>query len=385
MKRLTQIFQALLGAAALILTALIATGRLAWRTIRNRQKKRSKWFRRSIATILILFPIGIITLIAVASYDKKHGRSYWRDKELSKDVVAHSYRDNRFRIFDKKSNKYTTSKIYWVADANNNDSLTVYALPHKRGYINVKTGEIVIDAQSNNYSKAWIFSEGVAAVMKDGKIGFINTDNEVVIPFIFDYPKRPYSDIHNYLFHNGYCMMTDKEGKCGLIDAAGNWVVEPIYDEVWVPQDNGLRVVVKNGKRGLLDTSAKVIYPTEYDKIQIAGNNAGIVLAKDGRMWQVDNEGNVINPFMFDSSMWLSYPMEYTECNDILYTFSIYAKYEVNNCYGIMNRLTGKPITPAIYSDISMLSAEVFEVQEAYTGDYYLVDSKGKNINSSSF
>lgn len=35
MKRLTQIFQALLGVAALILTALIAAGRLAWRTIRN--------------------------------------------------------------------------------------------------------------------------------------------------------------------------------------------------------------------------------------------------------------------------------------------------------------------------------------------------------------
>ncbi|MBR5281467.1 MAG: hypothetical protein IKU22_01660 [Alistipes sp.] len=35
MKRLTQIFQALLGVVALILTALIATGRLAWRTIRN--------------------------------------------------------------------------------------------------------------------------------------------------------------------------------------------------------------------------------------------------------------------------------------------------------------------------------------------------------------
>ncbi len=35
MKRLTQIFQALLGVVALILTALIAAGRLAWRKIRT--------------------------------------------------------------------------------------------------------------------------------------------------------------------------------------------------------------------------------------------------------------------------------------------------------------------------------------------------------------
>ena len=40
MKRLTQIFQALLGVTALILTTLVAAGRLAWRTIRNWWKNR---------------------------------------------------------------------------------------------------------------------------------------------------------------------------------------------------------------------------------------------------------------------------------------------------------------------------------------------------------
>ena len=58
MKRLTQIFQALLGVVALILTAIIAFGRFAWRTIRTWWKKRSKWLRRSIVTIFILVPVG---------------------------------------------------------------------------------------------------------------------------------------------------------------------------------------------------------------------------------------------------------------------------------------------------------------------------------------
>ena len=47
MKRLTQIFQALLGVVALILTAIIAFGRLAWRTIRSWWKNRPKWVRYS--------------------------------------------------------------------------------------------------------------------------------------------------------------------------------------------------------------------------------------------------------------------------------------------------------------------------------------------------
>lgn len=36
MKRLTQIFQALLGVAALMCAALIAAGRFAWNAMRNR-------------------------------------------------------------------------------------------------------------------------------------------------------------------------------------------------------------------------------------------------------------------------------------------------------------------------------------------------------------
>ena len=63
MKRLTQIFQALLGVVALIFTAIIAFGRLAWRTIRNWWKKRSKWLCRSIATVLILISVGFVDVV----------------------------------------------------------------------------------------------------------------------------------------------------------------------------------------------------------------------------------------------------------------------------------------------------------------------------------
>ena len=96
MKRLTQIFQALLGVAALILSALIAAGRLTWRTIRNWWKKRSKWVRRSIATILILIPVGFVVLIAYAYYDSEYGRWYWKDNYLSKNVEVHGFGTIKF-------------------------------------------------------------------------------------------------------------------------------------------------------------------------------------------------------------------------------------------------------------------------------------------------
>ena len=378
MKRLTQIFQALLGVVALILTAIVAFGRLAWRTIRNWWKKRSKWLRRSIATILILIPVGFVALVGYALYEDAYGRDYW-DRKLSENVTLRSFSDNKWRVYNKQTGEYTTEKINWVSEAPETDSLAVYALPGKRGYININTGRIIIDADANDYRKAWVFSDGLAAVMKDGKIGFINDQNDVVIPFLFDYTDKCRMYDFGYVFHNGYCAMTDADGNLGLIDKNGNWVLEPEYDEIWAPHKSGYRVIVKDSKHGILDSTGTIIYPAEYGYISIIPD--GFVLNKGGKKWQVDFEGNTVQPFMFDNTYYLKYPIGYNECGDIEYAFADFVKYEVMSCYGVMNRMTGEPITPAIYSDINMLSKDLFEVQEYDSYDWYLIDTKGNVVS----
>lgn len=379
MKRLTQIFQALLGVAALILTALVAAGRLAWRTIRNWWKKRSKWLRRLIVTLLVMIPVGFVILIAYAYYDSEYGKSYWNEKVLSQKVEAHYFRDGKYRVYNRCTGEYTTPKLNWVSDAPENDSLAVYALPNKRGYINVNTGRVVIDAKANDYRKAWVFSEGLAAVMKDGKIGFINDKNEVVIPFQFDYTDKCRMWDFGYLFHGGYCIMTNTNGDLGLIDKSGNWVVEASYDEIWAPHKSGYRVVVKDSKHGVLDPTGTIVYPAEYGYINIIPD--GFVLIKGGKQWQVDFEGDIVQPFMFDNTYYLNYPIGYNECGEIQYAFADFVKYEVMSSYGIMNRITGEPLTPAIYSDINMLSKDLFEVQEYDSYEWYLLDTKGNVVS----
>ena len=379
MKRLTQIFQALLGVVALILTAIVAFGRLAWRTIRNWWKKRSKWLRRSMVTILILIPVGFVALAGYALYEDAYGRDYW-DRKLSENVTLRSFSDNKWRVYNKQTGEYTTEKINWVSEAPETDSLAVYALPGKRGYININTGHIIIDAEANDYRKAWVFSDGLAAVMKDGKIGFINDKNEVVIPLQFDYTDKCRMYDFGYVFHNGYCAMTDADGNLGLIDKNGNWIVEPGYDEIWAPHKSGYRVIVKDGKHGILDSTCAIVYPAEYGYINIISD--GFVLNKGGKKWQVDFEGNIVQPFMFDNTYYLKYPIDYNECGEMQFAFADFLKYEVMNSYGIMNRITGEPITPAIYSGINMLSKDLFEVQEYDSYDWYLIDTKGNVIPS---
>ena len=378
MKTLSKIFQALLGVVALSLTALIAGGRLAWRSIRNRWKIASKWVRRTIVASFLLIALAFAALVAYAIYDDAKGRWY-ADIWLSDDVVVYYFADDTYRVYNTSTEKYTTPRISWVASAAENDSIGVYAIDDRRGFINTKTGDIVINAKSNDYEKAWVFSEGLAAVMKEGKVGFVDANNKLVIPFRFDYSDKCRTYEIGYLFHDGYCVMTNKDGKFGLIDISGNWVVEPEYDELWNACENGNRIVVNDGKHGVLDSCFKVLYPTEYFYIDVLSD--GFVLTKDGRKWQVDLEGNVVNPFLFDGSRYMEYPISYSDNNGVEYALSDYMEYYVNNNSGIMNRITGKPITPALYDDVYMISDKLFKVQDAETYDWYIIDVNGNRVN----
>lgn len=378
MKTLSKIFQALLGVVALSLTALIAGGRLAWRSIRNRWKIASKWMRRTIVASFFLIALAFAALVAYAIYDDTMGR-WFADESLSDDVVVYYFADDTYRVYNTSTEKYTTPRISWVVSAAENDSLGVYAIGDRRGFINTKTGDVVIDAKANDYEKAWVFSDGLAAVMKDGKVGFVDVNNKLVIPFQFDYSDKCRTYEIGYLFHDGYCVMTNKDGKFGLIDINGNWVVEPEYDELWNACENGNRIVVNDGKHGVLDSCFKVLYPTEYFYVDVLSD--GFVLTKDGKMWQVDLEGNVVNPFMFDGSEYMEYPVSYCSNNGIEYALSDYMEYYINNNSGIMNRITGKPITPALYDDVYMISDKLFKVQDAETYDWYIIDVNGNRVN----
>lgn len=150
------------------------------------------------------------------------------------------------------------------------------------------------------------------------------------------------------------------------------------YDEIWAPHDNGYRIIVDDNKYGVLDSMCNLVYPAEYGYVDLLPD--GFVLTKGGKKWQVDFEGNIIQPFMYDNTYYLNYPIGYDDNGDMQYAFADYAKYEVMNLYGIMDRITGKPITPALYSDVNMISKYLFEVQNPESYDWFLVDNKGNMI-----
>ena len=173
---------------------------------------------------------GIIIFSIAASCSQEEPVAVKPSEEgllLNDDLVAIKEDDGNITIKNTETGEITAEKIKfdWTS-ASPNDSLGVFCSDGKRGYYNSYTGKIVIPAQ---YRRAWIFSEGLAAVQKNGHIGFLNRKGEVVIPFRYPYHGNPLSE---FIFKNGHCIVADTTGKCGVINKKGEWTIQPKYDNI---------------------------------------------------------------------------------------------------------------------------------------------------------
>lgn len=129
------------------------------------------------------------------------------------------------------------------------------------------------------------FHEGLVMIMKNGKAGFLDKQGKVAIPFLYERAKD---------FAEGFAAVK-KAGKWGFINKEGKNVIPCQYDKVASFRE-GLVAVVKNGKSGYINTKGKEIVPFIYDKPEdwepLYDFHEGLaVVKKNGVYGYVDKEG----------------------------------------------------------------------------------------------
>ncbi len=231
--------------------------------------------------------------------------------------------------------------VDWVCTGR--DSLAVFAKDDKRGYFNIHTGEIVVPL---TYKHAWVFSEGLAGVVQNDMVGFINSKGDLVIPC--RYPYRGNS-LTEFVFNNGHCVVANEKQQIGVIDTLGNWVIKPIYDNVNLTR--------------------------EY----------AVVYAKGQFKQQVDFSGNVLNSRVIDYVSSLYFPSNYInketgEPESGSVENEKYAKYRVGEFYGLMST-NGRVITLPIYADIIGISESLFMAQLKDYDSMVLINAQGEIIS----
>lgn len=262
---------------------------------------------------------------------------------LNDDVVAYRSGDGAVTFKNTETGKVTIKGIDldWTTPSPN-DSLAVFCSNNKRGYYNVYTGEIAIPAQ---YRRAWIFRDGLAGVQKNGNIGFIDHQGNVVIDFLFPYHGNPLS---SFVFEDGHCVVADNQGKCGVIDHTGAWLI-----------------------------------PAEYDCVNAYKEYA--IVTRDGVTMQVGYDGQVINSFVLDNIKELtlkeevSYVTNDGEIHVVEQTVKtgLYA-YCIGGRYGLLDGTTLKRLTEPLYKNIYAISKTLYK---AYLLDYsseVILNEKGE-------
>ena len=179
----------------------------------------------------------------------------------------------------------------------------------KWGYKNDK-GKIIIP---KIYDGVYFFNEmGIAPVVKNNKIGFIDIKGKEITQFVYDYKDAPYfawyynnwnyqgvyknknaglidktgkeiiptnlgyqevgifnqiseNEFDNSFFIDGYCPVK-KNNKWGFVNLASNEVIKCQFEEI-KPIKDGFFAFRQNGKWGIRDIKNKVIVEAIYDNI----------------------------------------------------------------------------------------------------------------------
>ena len=134
------------------------------------------------------------------------------------------------------------------------------------------------------------FKEGLVAVQKDGKWGYINTKGEQIIEYKFDYA---------WGFNEGFARV-QKDGKWGYINTKGEQIIECKFDDA-CDFSEGFARVKKDGKWGYINTKGcSVIFDESKNEIEVLdkaidrSNNTFYLSRLDNKFGLLDEKFNVV-------------------------------------------------------------------------------------------
>lgn len=326
--------------------------------------------------------IGLLALficagIGYAIYDDIKRENRWVSREdVSNRIqfVKKCYSDDPGWITSRYSDEKLIDKVDWVAVPESEDSLAVFSKNGKRGYFNRHTGHIAIPAK---YDAAWVFSNGIAAVAEGDSIYFIDGNGNRVISLSF---PRDYS--LGYVFHGDYCLMGDEQGGVGLIDKAGNWAVNPEYDEVVPAIHNYWKM-----RKGTEDSELWYAYtdkaePVNSDGVKVLEINEdlGVIYTLPNHLKMVvDFDGNRLEKFLCQDiePMYYNSDNRDKEGNLIEQRTTLY-RYRMSDGYEGLCKANGDIVTKPLYWVVKPIGKDLYHCTYKDTNSGVIINSNGE-------
>ena len=218
-------------------------------------------------------------------------------QEQKEEMKEHSW---LYKLTNKIFNTFNNYVKIPVKEQISNRSLLGEHMSHfvrtKKGdlyihdYITARNESALVPIEIDEVS--YFDDNGYAEVRKDGKYGLINADGEFVIPCIYDELRR--------LKNIQYAVVRIND-KWGAVDLQNNILIEFIYEDAFDDIDNYV-VVVQNGKMGCVGVLDKigVNIPCKYNMMGHFNEKGYTAASQDGKWGVIDVNDNVLVPFIYD-------------------------------------------------------------------------------------
>jgi hypothetical protein len=240
----------------------------------------------------------------------------------------------KYGIVNRANNNLVPFDYDWI-EPHYSDSIFKVRKGTKYGIISFQLDTLL----AIEYDKIGNIDQDLILVVKDNKVGYINSKGELEIPLIYE----PDPSILTWgEFDRGLARIRIK-GKMGIIDSTGNRVIPAIFEEIG-EYDGILYPVKKYGKWGYADAKIKLAINYKYTQAYpFEGDYARV--AKKNKWGFIDRDGKTIVPI---------------EYNKIIETEGIYI-FQTDSTYGMMD-YTSTVILEPIFEKITYNELGFFEL-----------------------
>ena len=329
--------------------------------------------------LTIAFCVFVLTSIIAYNWWRKEIKvdytSTWRTKQPvgpSLIFVKPDEYDRKGWLQNKNTGEILAKEIDWISLSPDYDSLAVFSSKGKRGYFNRFDGKITIPAK---YKKAWVFSEGRAAVLENDSIFFIDHKGVPVNKRKFYY--HPITN--DYVYHGNLCIVANEEGKLGLIDMEGNTVLSPQYSFISSEKNNFWRAMKSEGEDSgwyAINSDGKPVFDLPYRNIEIS--EAGIICTMDNHQQVFYNFlGEQGEEFLCQSIE----PLLYSDDEEGVKSAQL-LRYRMSDGYEGLCDKNGKVITEPIFWIIKAVNENLYLCHYKDVDAGVLINSEGEIINN---
>lgn len=306
------------------------------------------------------------------------------------DGIQKTYKDGKFG-FKRYDGKILTPNIYTYTDRFQNGYCKVVKNDSLLGLID-STGREVIPCL---YQDIDYIREGLIRFMKDNRYGFLDVNNNVVIP-------NKYLAASSFLEGKAVVAVSidSFSVRYGYIDKNDSMIIKPVY-EYAMPFVEGVAVVKQYDRNGMIDTKGKEVLPIKYIFVS-SMNNGYFWAANEDGLALFNNKMKPLTQFLYQDANPLSEKL-YPVLRDGKWGYintkgkeKIACQYDVampfkdgramvmkDKKYGIID-YSGDYILPLEYGDAGMRSqAYVFSEGLAMVekdGKYGFIDRDGKIV-----